>query len=421
MIKNVFDLIFSMENLYLALEDASRGRRYKRDVLLFNDNAGRFLRELREEVYQGTYCIDHYHVFYVYEPKKRMIMSINFRHRVIQWAIYRVLDPLLRKGYIEDTYGCIEGRGAVGAMKRLKYWVDETSRKSGTWYYLKLDISKYFYRVSHRVLKRILRKKISDERLLQLLYRIIDCETQGFGLPLGSKPGDVEPEDMLYDVGMPIGNLMSQVFANLYLDALDQFCKRVLRIHHYIRYMDDVIILSNDKAQLREWKDKIETFLLSELELNLNQKTCIRPVSQGIEFVGYRIWSTHVILRKKTSLRIKRSLRGVADKYHDYELTLEDATASLRSYLGMMCHCDSYNLQTKILQEFVLTHGTREEIPWSEYETASNAAMLSMDSANDTGSLALPIASPTQTAESVGLTSYLLARIHAAHVCITKF
>ena len=106
MIKNVFDTIFSMDNLYLALADASRTRRYKKDVLQFNDDAGRLLDELRTEIYQGTYRIDKYHVFYVYEPKKRMIMSISFRHRVVQWAIYRVLNPLFTKGYITDSYGC---------------------------------------------------------------------------------------------------------------------------------------------------------------------------------------------------------------------------------------------------------------------------------------------------------------------------
>ena len=102
MIRNVFDTIFSMDNMYLALKDASSGRRYQRDVLQFNDEAGRLLRELRDEIYQGTYCIDKYHVFYVYEPKKRMIMSIAFRHRVVQWAIYRILNPLFTKGYIEE-------------------------------------------------------------------------------------------------------------------------------------------------------------------------------------------------------------------------------------------------------------------------------------------------------------------------------
>jgi hypothetical protein len=164
---------------------------------------------------------------------------------------------------------------------------------------------------------------------------------------------------MLFDVGMPIGNLMSQTFANLYLDALDQYCKRVLGIDKYIRYMDDVIILGDSKEKLWAWRNSIDQFLLSELELDLNKKTCIRPISQGIEFVRYRIWPTHVVLRKRTTLHIKRSLKKVQKQYHDYEITMEDAFASLQSYLGMFCHCDSHSLQEKILEEFVLTHGDR--------------------------------------------------------------
>jgi len=146
-IKNVFDLIFSMENLYGALEDVSDQRRYNKDVMLFNFNAWDNLKEIRDSVYDGTYTIDKYYIFYVYEPKKRMIMSIKFKHRVVQWAIYRVINPMLIKGYIKDSYGCIPERGPLTAMFRLKYWLEQVNRKDEQWYYLKLDISKYFYRV----------------------------------------------------------------------------------------------------------------------------------------------------------------------------------------------------------------------------------------------------------------------------------
>lgn len=175
-IKNVFDLIFSMENLYGALEDASDQRRYNKDVMLFNFNAWDNLKEIRDSVYDGTYTIDKYYIFYVYEPKKRMIMSIKFKHRVVQWAIYRVINPMLIKGYIKDSYGCIPERGPLTAMFRLKYWLEQVNRKDEQWYYLKLDISKYFYRISHRILKKILAKKIKDQRLLKLLESIIDCK-----------------------------------------------------------------------------------------------------------------------------------------------------------------------------------------------------------------------------------------------------
>ena len=360
-IKNVFDEIFSIDNLYAALEDASQGRRYNKDALVYNLDAWAMVQEIRNEIFSGTYSIDRYYIFYVYEPKKRMIMSISFKHRIVQWAIYRVINPVLVKGYIEDSYGCIPGRGSLSAMQRLKYWVVMASRKEEQWFYLKLDISKYFYRISHRVLKKILAKKIKDKRLLKVLYSIIDCEHTPFGLPLGRSPGDVPLEERLFDVGMPIGNLLSQLFANVYLNELDQYCKRELQIRFYIRYMDDVIILCNSKLQLRIWKDQIEQFLLQELELHLNKKTCIRPIGQGIEFVGYRIWADRVVIRKSTTLRIRKALRGMAAKYTDYKITMQDFSETLQSYLGMLEHCDSDALINKILDEIVLTHNKENQ------------------------------------------------------------
>lgn len=355
-IKNVFDEIFSMENMQYALEDASKGRRYHEDALAYRLDSGAKLGEIRNEIYGGSYTIDKYHIFYVYEPKKRMIMSIAFKHRIVQWAIYRIVNPLLISGYIEDSYGCIPGRGSLMAMQRLQGWMKSVNKTDEQWFYLKLDISKYFYRVSHRVLKRILAKKIKDKRLLRLLYSIIDCEHTPFGLPRGKSPDEVPLEERLFDVGMPIGNLMSQVFANLYLNELDQYCKRDLQIHYYIRYMDDVVILGNSKEQLHEWKSMIKTFLADELELDLNDKTCIRPIACGVEFVGYRIWPWKVVLRKSTTLRIKRALRGVQEKYRRGELTLSECYDTLEAYLGMMNHCDDEALIESILDNFVLTH-----------------------------------------------------------------
>ncbi len=213
-LKNVFDQIFSMENLYGAYEDAARGRRYNRDVLDYGFDTWTKLKKLREKIYSGDYFIDRYYIFYVYEPKKRMIMSISFEHRIVQWAIYRVLNPVFVNGYIEDTFGCIPGRGSLDAMQRLYGWVRNVSLKERDWYYLKLDISKYFYRISHRVLKDILKRRIQDDRLNALLAGIIDCEHTPFGLPRGKSPGEVPLEDRLYDVGMPIGNLLSQMLSS---------------------------------------------------------------------------------------------------------------------------------------------------------------------------------------------------------------
>lgn len=354
-IKQVFDLIFSDENLYEAIRDASQGRRYNKDVLRVQYDIWNVIRKIQQDVRSGKYKIDKYFIFYVYEPKKRMIMSISFYHRIVQWAIYRVINPMLVKGYIKDSYGCVPGKGSLAAMERLRYWLKFVEHKPGTWYYLKLDISKYFYRISHEVLKELLAKKIKDQRLLQILYNIIECEHTPFGLPPGKGPGEVPLEERLFDVGMPVGNLLSQVFANVYLDVLDQFCKRTLGINFYVRYMDDIIILADSKVQLHAWKTEIERFVETQLRLSLNQKTCIRPISQGIEFVGYRIWPHYVTVRKSTTLQMKRNLKRKVQEYNAGLIERDVVTATLMSYLGILDHCDCKQFRKDLIESVVLS------------------------------------------------------------------
>jgi RNA-directed DNA polymerase len=352
-IKNVFDDIFSMDNLYDAYVDAARGRRYEREVLRLSEDLWTNLEAIRDRVYAGDYEVRQYHKFYVYEPKKRLIMSIPFEDRVVQWAIYRIINPIIVKSYINDSYGCIPGRGALGAMERLREWLKVISRKPGKWYYLKIDISKYFYRISHRILKQMLRRRIADERLLKVLDSIIDCRHTAFGLPEGVSPND--GVEMIHGVGMPIGNLLSQMFANLYLDALDEFCKRVLHCRIYVRYMDDVIIVGI-KEMLKRWRKAIETFASERLALKLNRKTCIRPINQGIEFVGYRLWHTHVTLRKSTTLKMRRGLRHVMEMHKHYKMSLQRAEQTFRSYIGMLSHTDSKAFVSALYERFILTH-----------------------------------------------------------------
>lgn len=152
-----------------------------------------------------------------------------------------------------------------------------------------MDISKYFYRVDHEVAIRILGRKIKDKDVIWLFRKIIENDDVPFGLPLGMEPGDCTKDMRLFDKGMPIGNLTSQLLANIYLNELDQFCKQELRIKYYIRYMDDFIILHHDKQHLHRVKMEIEHFLNNSIKLHLNSKTCIRPISVGVEFVGFRM------------------------------------------------------------------------------------------------------------------------------------
>lgn len=352
-IKGLFPAIYEFENLYHAYKAAIKGKRYRTDVMKFTDRLEDNLIILQNELIWGTYDVGRYNIFYVYEPKKRLIMSLLFKDRVAQQAIYRQLNPLIEKRFISDSYACRVKKGTHKAIDRLQYWLRHTERKPKKYYYLKLDVSKYFYRIDHEILKQILRNMIDDDQLLDLLAKIIDCEDTKFGLPMGADIGDVAFDEMLSDVGLPIGNLTSQMFANLYLNELDQFCKHRLHLHYYIRYMDDIIILHHDKKELERIKRTIADFLGDKLNLQLNRKTCIRPTSMGIEFVGFRVWSTHRKLRRKTAKKLRKRLQYLFHAYKVGEIDKETLERSVASYRGILKHFNSCGLRKKLNEMYI--------------------------------------------------------------------
>jgi hypothetical protein len=165
---------------------------------------------------------------------------------------------------------------------------------------------------------------------------------------MGADIGEVAFDELLEEVGLPIGNLTSQMFANLYLNELDQLCKHKMHLHYYIRYMDDIIILHKDKKVLEQVKQSIASYVENELKLRLNNKTCIRPTSMGIEFVGYRIWSTHKKLRKKTAKKLKTRLIYMFRAYAQGEIDKDTLERSIASYKGILKHFESYGMRKKL-------------------------------------------------------------------------
>lgn len=357
-LKNVYAQIYDFDNLYQAYLSARKNKRYRDEVLAFTANLEENLITIQNELIYQTYKVGRYREFYVYEPKKRLIMALPFKDRVVQWAVYRIVNPIISRGFIADTYACVEGRGVQRAVNRIKYWMRLIEHRQEKPYYLKLDISKYFYRIDHEVLLNIFKRKFADEQLILLLGTIINSESVAFGLPAGYNPGEAR---MVYDRGMPIGNLTSQMFANVYLNELDQYIKRSVHAHFYIRYMDDIAILSDSKLQLHEYKKIIEKFLEEELKLQLNQKTAIRPTTLGLDFCGYKIWSTHIKLRKSTTLKMKKRLKSMRVMYENGEVELEKAQETVTSYFGLMKHCDSYRLRKKIADTYILKRKNKEE------------------------------------------------------------
>ena len=345
---NLYKQNCTYEKLYYAYLEAAKGKRYRADVLEFTENLEGNLLTLLEELKTHTYKVGAYREFYVYEPKRRLIMALPFRDRVVQWWLYAMLYPVFDKTFISDSYACRRGKGQKAAADRVQHILRQTTTLGGTWYFLKLDMAKYFYRVVQSTLLEIVARKVKDKEILQLLELIIQGDGTPFGLELCD---DISEAERISGRGMPIGNLTSQLLANVYLNELDQFCKHVLGIRFYVRYMDDIIIICNSKQELHEILRRISEFLDTRLQLVLNNKTAIRPVTMGVPFVGLHIWATHRTLRKKSSLRLRRRLLWSSRQYADRKISYESYSATFQSYMGMLKYNNCYRYKVKLLAD----------------------------------------------------------------------
>lgn len=348
-IQNAWPVVCNFGWLIEADRNARKGKRYRAEVLNFTARLEDNLFTIQQGMMNGSYVLGPYRKLWVYVPKKRLVMALDYPDRIVQWSLYLYLNPLYDRLFIEDSYACRKDKGSHKAAKRLQYWMCQVQRKPGPgWYCLKLDISKYFYRVNHEKLLAILERRVKDPAMMAFIRGVVNSRAEPFGLPRWRTPQDTPPEEWLYEVGMPIGNLTSQLFANICLNELDQYCKHRLKIHYYIRYMDDVIILGQDKETLHRWKAAVETFLQEELALDLNSKTSIRPVRQGVEFVGVRIWPTHMKLRKSTVRRIKREVRKISALYAAGDMTRQDFYRRIASIRGLLKHTESASLRWRL-------------------------------------------------------------------------
>ena len=326
-------------NVQKAYNKARKCKRYRKDVLIFTKKKEEHLGAVRDDILSLAYQPGGYHYFKVYEPKERQIMALPFYDRVVQHAINNVLEPIFAKRFIFHSYACRKGKGMHAASDTLQKWLYGWKKYHGDepLYAIKADIHHYFQSIDHEILKAEIRRVIKDAGALELVDRIIDHN------------GNMPP-----GIGIPVGNLTSQLFANIYLDKLDRYIKHTLGAAHYVRYMDDFIILSPDKKKLREYLAAIETFLWDKLRLRLNPKTTILAAKNGIDFVGYKHRGTHRKVRRDSIKRIKRTIR----QYVKGIITKDKLQKSLSSWTGHAGHADSYNLQKKIIN--LAAHATAE-------------------------------------------------------------
>lgn len=309
---NLFQQIITIDNLRIADKKARKGKKQQYGVKQFDKNPdGNFLL-LNETLLNKNYVTSDYTTFKVYEPKERLVFKLPyFPDRITHHAIMNVLEPIFRASFTNDTYSCIKGKGIHAASTNLKKSLQDIEN---TKYCLKLDIVKFYPNVDHNILKQLLRRKFKDHELLWLLDEIIDSAA-----------------------GLPIGNYLSQYFANFYLTYFDHWIKETMQVKHYFRYADDLVFLSGNKAELHSLLASIKQYLNDNLKLDLKPNYQIFPVaSRGIDFVGYVHFHTHTLLRKSIKKRYAKAVKK------------NKPQSTIASYKGWTKHANCINLNNKL-------------------------------------------------------------------------
>lgn len=321
--RDLFTQVTQFSNLVRAWKLASRGKRDRLPVARFSAEMDTRLLDLKHALETNTWRPGLHRQFFVYDPKFRSIAAPPFADRVVHHAICHVIEPLFERRFIFDSYACRVDKGAHLGIRRLQKFL----RKKNTAYALKCDISKFFASINHDILRQIIRQTIHDPKLLEVLDRIIAG----------------------YSPGIPIGNLTSQLFANVYLDQLDHFIKEDLRIKYYLRYMDDFVILGENKAELTKILATIRTFLTDTLKLTLHPcKVRLFPTRLGVDFVGYVAFPDHILLRPKNVRHFAKKLRRQQKSLALGKITQKDFEESVRSWIAHAKHADTFGLRRKL-------------------------------------------------------------------------
>jgi RNA-directed DNA polymerase len=319
---NLFDKIVDMDNLYKAYYNARRGKRWQRAVIKFNEDIEGNLIGIRDSLVGKTFTTSPYKTKFIHEPKLREIYILPFSpDRIVQHAIMNVIEPIWEGLFIYDSYACRVGKGIHAGSRRAMEFIRKNQ------YCMQCDIAKFYPSIDHEILFNIIKKKIKCKDTLDLLYDIIV-----------SIPGVKN---------VPIGNYTSQWFGNLYMNELDQYLKKECGAKCYIRYCDDFIVFSNYKEELNSLAGKIEEFLDSKLKLSL-KKCSIFPVSQGLDFLGYRHFKDYILLRKSTAKRVVKRLRKLPRELDRGNITKDQLRSSLASTQGWLRWANTHNLQLSL-------------------------------------------------------------------------
>ena len=324
----LFDKTFTIDNLYQAFLTARAGKRNKRATLKFEINLGAELKSLYDELHNGTYKPRAYSQFKVYEPKERIINAPAFRDLVVQHCIYKAIYNIFDNSFIDTSYACRKGGGT---HKASIYTQKEMRKYNGDLYYAKLDIRKFFYSIDREILKTLFEKKIKDKRFVNLM-----CE---FAKMNGEK-------------GIPIGNLLSQIYSLIYLNQLDHFVKRELKIKSYVRYVDDFVAIGLTLDEAKEFKNKCEKFVQDKLNLELSHWH-IQKIKKGINFVGYRTWKNKKFIRKHSMYKFKKAIKKFKLESIISLIGHAKGTNSISYFRGLLIEFQILNLLPKRSQKWL--------------------------------------------------------------------
>ena len=331
---NLYEQITSVENLFTAWAEFHHDKQQRGDVMAFEwrleENIFALHRELKTEQYKHG----PYHAFYVHDPKQRLIHKAIVRDRILHHSVFAALNPIFEPSFISHSYSCRVGKGThcgVVASSSMLRAVSQNNTKSC--FALKCDVRRFFASVNQDTLLDILQQRIDDEPTMRLLRQIVYSFDKG-----------IAPR-----TGVPIGNLTSQLFANVYMNEFDQFVKHQLRVKNYVRYTDDFVIVAEDQKYLDGLIAPIGRFLKNSLSLELHpNKISIRKFDQGIDFLGYIILPHYTLPRTKTKNRMFRKLEQRIKQYHDGIIDEHSFNQVVQSYLGVLSHADSFEVSKKL-------------------------------------------------------------------------
>lgn len=338
--------MITYEQLYRCYLKCRKNKRNTINQLAFEINVDMNLLRLQEELNNRTYLPGPSICFILERPKLREVFAADFRDRIVHHVLIEYMNEICEPKFIHDSYACRVGKGTHAATSRLqKFTRGVTQNNTRRAYFMQLDVRSFFVEINKSILHELVNKQIEDEQMRWLADVIIwnDCTVNCKITRGGTLIEKVPDHKTLFKApkykGLPIGNLTSQFFANLYLNELDQFIKRMLKCKWYVRYMDDLIILSDDQAQLQAWMGAIEKFLKEKLDLNLHPtKRIIEPIANGIDFVGYIIRPDYILVRKRIVGNLKKKIR---------EGTIDDR--SWASYMGHFQHAQTKKLVASLL------------------------------------------------------------------------